>query len=788
MSRINYRTAEIKEITKKEGFVAFKLLVDRGFSEWSDKEIEAVMSLRKFHKQFKVGDFVKFIADKPKVMFKIPSSNVCYTEFDALANKMNQMTCDEIIAVHEKLKGHMYKSRDEEKSFYDMFVSRAIDKDYGFTIPKDVERSVIEFLNSEHISDYIKNWIRETLEPKIKTHELSRQQAKLNTIDIALNSKRTISEFTAHEFDLICKVLKQAAPYAGYKIIGLAFKLDSKGANEFLNEKVDPHLVIERILGTSGLNPRPEYYSGRGANCGDMNGKHLIAIYQKLMKLDENKAIKMIEMTMNMPTLGATEFIESIFNLARNNYDLDKTEVSTNNNSLGNARGKEMEVIATCIIASAFGGPRSDETSQIKRQFAELLEARIVDDLVSGSVRRISKIKNKNLLSVEDVDLKVERYLSNENIEFLLERANKLVEERESIIQKAYTILNENSHSISLKSVTEVKQYLILIEHLYDRTACRDESGEVHSVDNMLQKMRENGFDENASWKLREIAYKVSEIGRNLEKSDYAILLPSKATLDASVTSEKTRVISKAKAAEVEKPTNLSTFQEMVKYNKFEDLEPYAKLWQFFEGLPFSLDPKDPRYISLSDNFMMRGEDTKMFNHYKVEGPWAYGTDIIREMRTWSDTYRTSVQMKRLLCFQQYMEGQFEKWGKTRKELEADKHIETDCEYIRETANAVYEATGEERTRLLTEFYRTIDSQYGNMYGFANDLAMFIDVYLDPTKSFGHRMPDIGCPTRTALEEAYLQIADERFEDTFIGIKHGIPTSNVDDLVKTKKI
>ena len=46
--------------------------------------------------------------------------------------------------------------------------------------------------------------------------------------------------------------------------------------------------------------------------------------YEKLARLDHKKGINMAKMTLEMSTLGETEFLENLYLLSANDFDLEK--------------------------------------------------------------------------------------------------------------------------------------------------------------------------------------------------------------------------------------------------------------------------------------------------------------------------------------------------------------------------------------------------------------------------------------------------------------------------------
>ncbi len=280
-------------------------------------------------------------------------------EFYALVDSTIYLPCDRIIKLHKSLIGKKHKTTDGIEDYGRNFMFKLLNIDYGYMFPKQLSKDLEEFFNSEHTSNYFKNLIQTEFE------QFSVPVPK------AVTSNKSISDFTEEDFEEIASTYAKIG--STNKIFALLFRLNSEGARNYLVNKADPEKVIHRIVLTSGLNDRPEFYSGRGAKMSDLNGNHLISIYNKLYKLDPQRALNMAQMTIDMDSLGATEFLESLYSLAENDYDLSKTKISTNNFSVGNKREQDRDIFAYTAIIAAFGRQTYDCTSTIKTQFIDLL-------------------------------------------------------------------------------------------------------------------------------------------------------------------------------------------------------------------------------------------------------------------------------------------------------------------------------------------------------------------------------------------------------------------------------
>ena len=112
------------------------------------------------------------------------------------------------------------------------------------------------------------------------------------------------------------------------------YKLDGEGIISFIKNNINSQEIAKRILGTSGLCPRSSYYSGRGVNRGDLNESQLIEIFKKLYKLDHNYSLEFFDMVNEMKSLGATEFIDTFYNFARNGFSSKRLDIKTSNISV----------------------------------------------------------------------------------------------------------------------------------------------------------------------------------------------------------------------------------------------------------------------------------------------------------------------------------------------------------------------------------------------------------------------------------------------------------------------
>jgi len=296
--------------------------------------------------------------------------DINYEQFKDIIFKSRSMNSDELIELYTSLINKNYINYSGNKSNCAIkFIYEILDCCWGKSIAVEFPKNYTRFINSPYFSNYIKKIVNEKVDMSNRTEMLQN----------IINSDKKLSELTEEEFYEVNEALKEVG-YSNLLTL-LSFELDSKGAIEFLNNRVDAYTVIRRIITTSGLSDRPEYYSGRGAMLCDLNSNMLYLIYKKLARLDLNKGLNMAKMTLQMETLGATEFLENLYSLAANNYDLEKIKLSSNNVSFGSARGNSMFAIGLASLASSLSSTRGDATPSIKEAFINMLPEVVINNI-----------------------------------------------------------------------------------------------------------------------------------------------------------------------------------------------------------------------------------------------------------------------------------------------------------------------------------------------------------------------------------------------------------------------
>lgn len=121
---------------------------------------------------------------------------------------------------------------------------------------------------------------------------------------------------------------------------------------------------LENILLSEGINPRPSYYSGRGATTSDLTAQKLITIQEKIKNAYGDEAERnFVEMVKEIPVMSATSFLITLFRLVRGKWVFNERMVDEEGISMdgmGSAFG---------TFASVLGGRERDETHQIKFPF-----------------------------------------------------------------------------------------------------------------------------------------------------------------------------------------------------------------------------------------------------------------------------------------------------------------------------------------------------------------------------------------------------------------------------------
>ena len=273
-------------------------------------------------------------------------------DYNKIKSRIDLMiTEEELIESHKRLVGKTCKSDYYEiKDCGAEFIKELLSRDWKRSIFYHYSQGAENFIQSKYLSDYFKSSIRELL----SSEELSEEVIN------AINSDKLINEMSAEELsgiyssisDFYRKSEQETSNIAG-SIMSFLYKLNGKGVVSFIKNNVNNRDLASHILLTSGLNDRASFYSGRGVNYGDLNEKNLIAIFGKLLKLDQSYATEFVEMVKQMKTLGATEFINSFMNFADSGFKSEHLKNEDSNISLDGLYGQARDTVAFVSIPSA---------------------------------------------------------------------------------------------------------------------------------------------------------------------------------------------------------------------------------------------------------------------------------------------------------------------------------------------------------------------------------------------------------------------------------------------------
>ena len=250
-----------------------------------------------------------------------------------------------------------------------------------------------EFIKSSHLSNYFKTSIKQLLEKNIDERLIN-----------VLNNGKDINDMGEEEIKLIKDTLDKFYSSPEYKPVSnvsihfmtYLYKLDGEGVTSYIKHNIPHRVIAYQFMLTSGLNPRAEYYSGRGVNTGDLNAEHLAMIFNKLCVLDKEYALEFVKMVNDMKTLGATEFIESFYLFASNEFkNLNGANINSNI-SFGNLDNESGIGIAFGVIMSQ--KPSSNKyyqtyiTERIKAEFMLNIKKKLVE-ISQGNQKIISRIR-----------------------------------------------------------------------------------------------------------------------------------------------------------------------------------------------------------------------------------------------------------------------------------------------------------------------------------------------------------------------------------------------------------
>lgn len=302
-----------------------------------------------------------------------------YTKAESRIDYMNDE--EEFIETHKKLVGNSCKNEYWEiKDCGVNFIKEFLARDWGRSIVYEYSNGAQKFIKSKYLSDYFKTSIKELLANQKINEEL------LNI----LNSEKSINDMSEEEITLIYSTIKDTYAKTDGKIVNVAsqiipllYKLDGSGVASFLKNNVSNEKLASQILLTSGLSDRASYYSGRGVKPGDLNENNLVAIFNKLIKIDINYGINFVEMVKEMETLGATEFINSFMNFASNNFYVNELIIENNNISLDGLYGGTRDAVGYISIIESMNSDNYNYQKMLSNQMKSSFLAKVMPVLQS---------------------------------------------------------------------------------------------------------------------------------------------------------------------------------------------------------------------------------------------------------------------------------------------------------------------------------------------------------------------------------------------------------------------
>ena len=120
------------------------------------------------------------------------------------------------------------------------------------------------------------------------------------------------------------------------------------------------------------MSDRPEFYSGRGVNYGDLGPKHLVAIFEGLeCDFGPEVAVKFCEMLEELENLSATSFLNQFYLFFARGFSWPKGRVEESGIDLG-PDGPSREAIGLATIMGALFGRDDNSPDQIKAQSTEM--------------------------------------------------------------------------------------------------------------------------------------------------------------------------------------------------------------------------------------------------------------------------------------------------------------------------------------------------------------------------------------------------------------------------------
>jgi hypothetical protein len=128
---------------------------------------------------------------------------------------------------------------------------------------------------------------------------------------------------------------------------------------------------LTTTLRACGLNPRPAYYSGRGATLTDLNSQKLEAIHGAIAHhVSPEAAEAFVEMVEDIPTLSATEFLLALAELEMNDFTRSASARTSKNGIY--FENEDDALCTTCVVLAGRDRLRDDQTQSITGPFLRM--------------------------------------------------------------------------------------------------------------------------------------------------------------------------------------------------------------------------------------------------------------------------------------------------------------------------------------------------------------------------------------------------------------------------------
>jgi len=153
---------------------------------------------------------------------------------------------------------------------------------------------------------------------------------------------------------------------------------------------------VTRILNDLHISARPEAYSGRSEEFGDLNSKILENIYQGIVKYNGKGAgSAFVRMVSDIPRLSMTDFLMHLHNLEADGWKWDK-KMKKNYNDVCIGDGRGMDTFAITAITFAYKQNQTSEAYSSNRRW-------IAGEFLGKHGAKLSELEN-NVLGEDGIE------------------------------------------------------------------------------------------------------------------------------------------------------------------------------------------------------------------------------------------------------------------------------------------------------------------------------------------------------------------------------------------------